>query len=172
MVWSHIGLSRLLHPMEPVSISVRWFTLICFLPVGILKLLIMGVCRFYVDNIPIRVFKNNTRVGVGYPTQGMMIEGTLWNGQGWASNGRPINWREGPFKAIYEGFKIEGCPSGGPTISNECGASKYWWNGEKYRQLDPKQQRTYERVRRKYVKYDYCSDWRRYPKPPLECQEL
>lgn len=132
----------------------------------------MGVCRFYVDNIPIRVFKNNTRVGVGYPTQGMMIEGTLWNGQGWASNGRPINWREGPFKAIYEGFKIEGCPSEGPTISDECGASKNWWNGEKYRQLDPKQQRTYEHLRRKYVKYDYCSDWRRYPKPPLECQEL
>ncbi|KAJ9681820.1 hypothetical protein PVL29_017950 [Vitis rotundifolia] len=126
---------------------------------------------FYIDDIPIRVFKNNTRLGVGYPTQGMMIEGTLWNGEGWASNGKPINWREGPFKAIYEGFKIEGCPSEGPIISKECDTSKYWWNGEEYRQLDSVQQRAYENVRRKYVNYDYCSDRWRYPVAPLECQE-
>ncbi|KAL6324162.1 hypothetical protein AAG906_006433 [Vitis piasezkii] len=114
---------------------------------------------FYIDNIPIRVFKNNTRLGVGYPTQGMMIEG-LYGME-----------KEGPFKAIYEGFKIEGCPSEGPIISQECETSKYWWNGEKFRQLDPVQQRAYENVRRKYVNYDYCNDRWRYPEAPLECQE-
>ena len=102
----------------------------------------------------------------------MMIEGTLWNGEGWASNGMPINWRYGPFKAIYEGFKIEGCPLDGPTNSSDCESSKYWWNGENYKRLDPKQLRSFQHVRRKYVNYDYCKDRKRYPKAPLECQQF
>ncbi|PRQ25512.1 putative xyloglucan:xyloglucosyl transferase [Rosa chinensis] len=34
---------------------------------------------FFVDNIPIRVFKNNTRLAARYPSQQMSVEGSIWN---------------------------------------------------------------------------------------------
>ena len=39
------------------------------------------------DDVPIRVFKNNTELGVDYPSEAMGIEGSLWNGESWATDG-------------------------------------------------------------------------------------
>ncbi|XVE78105.1 hypothetical protein DITRI_Ditri13aG0117200 [Diplodiscus trichospermus] len=130
---------------------------------------------FYVEDIPIRVFKNNKKIGVGYPSQPMKIEASLWDGDSWATDGgkTKTNWSMAPFKAHFQGFDISGCPIIHDQKSNfnvqDCFAPKHWWNSEKYWKLDPKQQGELENVRRKYMNYDYCSDRSRYPAPPPEC---
>ncbi|OMO95834.1 Glycoside hydrolase, family 16 [Corchorus olitorius] len=127
---------------------------------------------FYVDNIPIRVFKNNKNMGVAYPWQPMKIEASLWNGESWATDGgqTKTNWSMAPFKASFQGFDISGCPIIKNSNNNqECYSPKYWWNSEKYWKLDSKQQMELENVKNKYMYYDYCSDKPRYPIPPPEC---
>ncbi|KAK7304510.1 hypothetical protein VNO77_42391 [Canavalia gladiata] len=118
---------------------------------------------FYVDNIPIRVYKNKSNVGVAYPSKPMKIQASLWNGA-WSSDTK-INWSYAPFKANYQGFDVSGCQ----VQSANCASVLYWWNGQKYWQLDPIQQRRYEMIKKKYMVVDYCNDKKRYPQPPLEC---
>ncbi|XP_059433533.1 xyloglucan endotransglucosylase/hydrolase protein 2-like [Corylus avellana] len=126
---------------------------------------------FYVDNIPIRVFKNKRNIGVEYPSQPMQIEGSLWDGDSWATDGgqTKINWTYAPFQAHFQGFEIGGCAALDNSSIQQCYSPNYWWNTEKYWKLDSKQQREYENVRNKYINYDYCSDRHRYPIPPPEC---
>ena len=115
------------------------------------------------DGTPIRVFKNNANIGVGYPVQAMQIEATIWSGS-WA--GEP-NWSQAPFQAHYQRFEIDGCSAQNNTIaSSECNSPTFSWNGKKYWNLDSQQQRAYGNVRQKYLVYDYCS----VSKPPPECQ--
>ncbi|XP_057482993.1 xyloglucan endotransglucosylase/hydrolase protein 2-like [Actinidia eriantha] len=127
---------------------------------------------FYVDNIPIRVFKNKTDIGVIYPSQPMQIEASLWDGDSWATDGgqTKTNWSHAPFKAHFQGFNIVGC-SPAHQDQQYCHSSKYWWNQDKYWKLNSKQQRQYENVRENYMTYDYCSDRPRYPNPPPECPQ-
>ncbi len=126
--------------------------------------------RFYVDNVPIRVFKNNRNIGVDYPSKPMNIEASLWDGDSWATDGgqTKTNWSYAPFKAHFQGFDISGCPVQNSDVQ-QCYSSKYSWNLEKYWKLGPQEQRSYDNVRKKYVNYDYCSDRPRYPTPPPEC---
>ncbi|GFQ02707.1 xyloglucan endotransglucosylase/hydrolase protein 2 [Phtheirospermum japonicum] len=121
---------------------------------------------FYVDNTPIRVFKNNTNIGVMYPKQAMQIQASLWNAS-WASVTK-IDWSCAPFLANYQDFNIVACPlqSGNYEV---CYVSKYWWNQEKYWKLTRFQQKLYDNVRKEYMNYDYCDDRNRYPTPPPEC---
>ncbi|TYJ23755.1 hypothetical protein E1A91_A08G214300v1 [Gossypium mustelinum] len=130
---------------------------------------------FYVDDIPIRVFKNNTNIGVGYPSQAMKIEVSLWDGDSWATDGgqTKINWSMAPFKAHFQGFDISGCPKTDSNNNNnnneDCFLPEHWWNSEKYWTLDSKQKTDLKNVRKKYMNYDYCSDRNRYPVSPPEC---
>ncbi|KAI8523244.1 hypothetical protein RHMOL_Rhmol13G0058500 [Rhododendron molle] len=138
---------------------------------GLIPRQISMIIRFYVDDIPIRVFKNNANIGVSYPTQPMQIEASLWDGESWATDGgqTKTNWSQAPFKAHFQGFNIDGCPSSSTTPQGQCYSPNFWWNQEKYWNLDSNQQKAYENVRNNYMTYDYCSDRPRYPKPPAEC---
>ncbi|KAK4749452.1 hypothetical protein SAY87_026901 [Trapa incisa] len=116
--------------------------------------------RFYVDDVPIRVFKNSEARGVPYPkAQPMGIYSTLWEADDWATRGglEKIDWTKAPFYAYYKDFDIEGCPVPGPS---SCPS---------YSQLSPAQARLYRWVRTNHMIYDYCQDRRRYPVPPPEC---
>ncbi|XP_024980989.1 xyloglucan endotransglucosylase/hydrolase protein 2-like [Cynara cardunculus var. scolymus] len=126
---------------------------------------------FFVDDIPIRVFKNNIKKGVGYPTQTMQVMVSLWDGSDWATDGgrSKANYSNVPFQAHFRDFNIDGCPSIPTNPNKECHSTKYWWNGKKYNHLNPNQLKAYENVRKKYMTYDYCADRRRYPTPPPEC---
>ncbi|XP_048336485.1 xyloglucan endotransglucosylase/hydrolase protein 2 isoform X4 [Ziziphus jujuba] len=128
---------------------------------------------FRVDDVPIRVFKNNRNIGVDYPSQPMKIEGSLWDGESWATDGgkTKTDWSYAPFKAQFQGFSINGCPitNDKSLIPQQCYSSSYWWNGQRYWNLDHHQQRKYENVRKTYMHYDYCTDRSRYPIPPPEC---
>ncbi|KAJ0053743.1 hypothetical protein Pint_01539 [Pistacia integerrima] len=125
---------------------------------------------FYVEDIPIRVLKNNRNVGMGYPSHPMQMQASLWNGD-WATDGgrTKINWAFAPFKANFQEFDISGCPSQTSNIDPECYSSNYWWNTNEYWNLNSTQQRQYEKVRKNYMYYDYCTDRDRYPTPPPEC---
>ncbi|XP_061363512.1 xyloglucan endotransglucosylase/hydrolase protein 2-like [Gastrolobium bilobum] len=112
---------------------------------------------FYVDQIPIRVFKNKSNVGVSFPSQPMHITVSIWNGEPWASNGKRIDWKRAPFMAQFQGFNINGCKSQKPN-KYTCYSPHLWWNDKKHWQLNPQQQRAYEDLRKKHLLYDYCSD--------------
>ena len=64
--------------------------------------------RFWVDSIPIRVFKKNGEAaGIPYPsTRPMRIFSTLWNGDNWATDGGrvKVDWGKAPFVATYQSF--------------------------------------------------------------------
>ena len=122
------------------------------------------------DNIPIRVYKNKSNIAVGYPSKPMQIQATLWDGDSWATNGgkTKTNWSFAPFKANFQGFDVSGCQFES-SINQNCSSDKYWWNTQKFWNLDSARQRQYEHVKHKYMTYDYCTDRKRFPKPPLEC---
>ncbi|PKA50407.1 putative xyloglucan endotransglucosylase/hydrolase protein 6 [Apostasia shenzhenica] len=130
---------------------------------------------FYVDEVPIRVFKNNVRRGVPFPSrQPMGIYSTLWDADNWATRGglEKIDWSKAPFYAYYKDFDIEGCAVHVPLSSRVaaamwCGAN--WWEGLEYRHLSASQARLYRWVRLNHLIYDYCTDKSRFPVPPPEC---
>ncbi|CAL0302781.1 unnamed protein product [Lupinus luteus] len=113
---------------------------------------------FYVDDTPIRVFKNKSNIGVNYPSQQMHITCSIWNGEPWASNVKRINWRQAPFMAQFQGFNIHGCQYYNKPNKAACYSPHLWWNHNRFWELNLQQQRAYEDVRKKYLFYDYCSD--------------
>lgn len=127
---------------------------------------------FSVDDIPIRVYKNKTNIGVGYPARPMHIVASIWNGDNWATDGgqTKINWTYAPFRAEFRNFAVYGCPA---RISNigGCYSPKLWWNGERYWSLSPTENKDYQTVKNNYMIYDYCTDRHRYPVPPPECPQ-
>ncbi|KAG9456374.1 hypothetical protein H6P81_000882 [Aristolochia fimbriata] len=126
---------------------------------------------FYVDDVPIRVYKNNEARGVPYPRyQPMGIYSTLWNGDNWATRGglEKIDWTKAPFSAYYEEFDIEGCTVPGPAACATMG--KNWWDGPACQELSSTEARKYRWVRLNHMVYDYCTDKTRNPVPPIECR--
>ncbi|KAG7543238.1 Xyloglucan endo-transglycosylase C-terminal [Arabidopsis thaliana x Arabidopsis arenosa] len=125
---------------------------------------------FYVDNIPIRVKKNNKK-GISYPSKPMQVVSSLWNGEAWATDGgkTKINWAYAPFKAHFQGFSESGCHMDG--WYDACESSAYWWNTGKYvGVLSVSEQTALKNARAKYMNYDYCSDHTRFSVLPDECQ--
>ncbi|CAK9163448.1 unnamed protein product [Ilex paraguariensis] len=109
---------------------------------------------FFVDKIPIRVFKNNTALGVNYPSNPMQIEASIWKAD-WAGQ---VNWSQAPFIAHYQYFNIDGCPTQQKSISQQCYSLQYEWNKREHWELSPVQKQQYEQVRKAHLVYDYCSD--------------
>ncbi|XP_031480252.1 probable xyloglucan endotransglucosylase/hydrolase protein 7 [Nymphaea colorata] len=127
---------------------------------------------FSVDEVPIRVYKNNEARGLPYPKfQPMGIYSTLWEADDWATRGglEKIDWSKAPFYAYYKDFDIEGCPVPGPAGCPSSSAN--WWEKPAYQALDADQARRYRWVRLNHLIYDYCTDRSRYPVPPPECSE-
>ncbi|CAI8609405.1 unnamed protein product [Vicia faba] len=97
---------------------------------------------FYIDQVPIRVYKNNEAKGIPYPKmQAMGVFTTLWEADNWATRG----------------------PS---TCGNN---PRNWWEGAEYETLNAIEARRYRWVRMNHIIYDYCQDKSRYPITPHEC---
>lgn len=125
---------------------------------------------FSVDDIPIRVYKNNEARGVPFPrNQSMGIISTLWEADNWATRGglEKIDWSKAPFVTSYRDFEIDSCqyPGNASCAVN----SNNWWEGLSYSDLSPDQARLYKWVRNNYMVYDYCTDKSRYPLLLTEC---
>lgn len=126
---------------------------------------------FYIDEVPIRVYKNHEAKGIPYlKSQPMGVFSTLWEADDWATRGglEKIDWSKAPFYAYYKDFEIDGCPMPGPI---SCASNiRNWWEGAAYQELTPMQARLYRWVRQNHMIYDYCKDTSRFPITPLECR--
>lgn len=102
------------------------------------------------DDVPIRVFKNNSNNGVNYPSNKMHIEATIWNDTNWVGE---VDWSQDPFKAYYRGFSINGCPYQESNVQH-CYSDNYYWNS--ITSLSPQQIKEYEDVKEGQMTYNYC----------------
>ncbi|KAJ7296683.1 hypothetical protein O6H91_Y107400 [Diphasiastrum complanatum] len=126
---------------------------------------------FQVDDVPVRVFKNNEAQGLAYPSsQAMRIYSTLWNGDSWATRGGAVklNWTHAPFIATYQDFSVDAC-QWSDSGSSACATSNSWWNQVNFQTLDSKSQSQLKWVQQKYMVYDYCTDTERFSAAPTEC---
>lgn len=128
------------------------------------------LCRFAVDGVPIRDFKNLAKAGVAFPARRpMRLYSSLWNADDWATQGGLVkaDWSKAPFVASFRNFSGEGCPPAPLRPAAECGDSAAGWMNQA---LDAASRRRMSSVRRRYMIYDYCADRRRFPQGlPPEC---
>ncbi|XP_072972929.1 xyloglucan endotransglucosylase protein 2-like [Typha angustifolia] len=127
---------------------------------------------FFVDDVPIRVFKNSKDLGVRYPfNQPMKIYSSLWNADDWATRGglEKTDWSKVPFVASYRGFHIDGCEA---SVEAKLCATQgmRWWDQKEFQDLDGWQYRRLAWVRSKYTIYNYCIDQSRHSVMPPECR--
>ncbi|XP_010547938.1 PREDICTED: probable xyloglucan endotransglucosylase/hydrolase protein 10 [Tarenaya hassleriana] len=128
---------------------------------------------FFVDQIPIRVYRNHTDKGVAFPRrQPMSVKASLWNGDSWATRGGrdKVDWSKGPFLATFGDYKIDACVwRGNPRFCRERGEEN-WWNKDEFSSLTRLQKRWFKWVRKYHMIYDYCQDHQRFhDNLPKEC---
>lgn len=132
--------------------------------------------RWYIDGVPIRVFRNYQSQGIPFPNQqGMGVYSSLWDADDWATRGGldKIDWSNSPFIARYRNFSPRGCYWNGPGSIYQCAASsdpQNWWTSSEYYQLSYAKKGQMDWVRNKYMIYDYCKDFKRFNGTmPAEC---
>ncbi|KAI3444143.1 hypothetical protein Pfo_000808 [Paulownia fortunei] len=129
---------------------------------------------FYVDNIPIREFKNAENLGVPFPKdQPMRIYSSLWNADDWATQGGRVktNWTLSPFTASYRNFSADGCIWSYRTRSSSCNSIDFSTKSVLKMELDQRSRGRMKRLQRERMIYDYCRDKWRFPKGPgPECR--
>ncbi|MCD9644719.1 putative xyloglucan endotransglucosylase/hydrolase protein 26 [Datura stramonium] len=126
-----------------------------------------NIVVWYVDDIPIRVFKNYQSQGIPYPNaQAMGVYSSLWNADSWATRGGlvKIDWTNAPFIAKYRNFVPRACLWNGTVSINKCAAqtSDNWYTSPEYSQLSYAKQGQMNWVRNNYMIYDYCKDTKRF----------
>ncbi|OVA08586.1 Glycoside hydrolase [Macleaya cordata] len=132
---------------------------------------------WYVDGIPIRVYRNYESEGVAYPNkQGMRIFTSLWNADNWATRGglEKIDWNSAPFTATFRRFRARACKWTGPVSITQCATNSpaNWWTSASYSKLSNAQMSQMQRIRSSNMIYDYCKDTKRFNgKMPLECSK-
>ncbi|KAL9270800.1 Xyloglucan endotransglucosylase protein 34-like protein [Drosera capensis] len=106
--------------------------------------------RFFVDDTPIRVFKNCKDLVVRFPfDQSMKIHNSLWNTDDWATRGglektdwskktfndaRSLFAHKMPFVASYKGFHISGCEAS--VEAKFCATQgNRWWDQKEFQDL-------------------------------------
>ncbi|XP_020273607.1 probable xyloglucan endotransglucosylase/hydrolase protein 26 [Asparagus officinalis] len=132
---------------------------------------------WFIDSIPIRVFKNHENIGIPYPNQqAMQAYSSIWNADNWATQGGlvKIDWSNAPFIARYRKLKLRACEWKGQNSIYKCASStpNNWWTSSEYSQLSYAQMGQMEWVRNNYMVYDYCKDTKRFNGDfPPECYQ-
>ncbi|XP_044463347.1 probable xyloglucan endotransglucosylase/hydrolase protein 26 [Mangifera indica] len=130
---------------------------------------------WYVDSLPIRVFRNYESEGIAYPNkQGMRVYSSIWNADNWATRGGlvKIDWNSAPFIARFRRFRARACKWDGPARTSVCASSSpgNWWTSPRYKQLTYAQMGQLQWIRDNYLIYDYCHDAKRFNgQIPPEC---
>jgi len=127
---------------------------------------------FYVDDTPIRVFKNSRDLGVRYPfDQPMKLYSSLWNADDWATRGgrEKTDWSKAPFVASYRGFHVDGCEASAEAKFCATQGAR-WWDQKEFQDLDGEQYRRLAWVRKEHTIYNYCTDRERYTTMSPECK--
>ncbi|XP_059638173.1 probable xyloglucan endotransglucosylase/hydrolase protein 26 [Cornus florida] len=130
---------------------------------------------WYIDSLPIRVFRNYQIEGIAYPNQqGMKVYSSLWNADNWATRGGlvKIDWNCAPFTASFRHFRARACKWDGPFSTIQCTSPSpaNWWNSPVYSRLSYGKLGQMKWVRDNYMIYDYCKDTKRFGgQVPPEC---
>ncbi|KAK9102770.1 hypothetical protein Sjap_020024 [Stephania japonica] len=130
---------------------------------------------WFVDGLPIRVYRNYENMGVPFPNQqGMWVYSSLWNADNWATRGglEKINWSGAPFVAQFQRFRARACKWNGPVSISQCALDSpgNWWSSPTYSKLSYTKQGQMKWVRDNYMIYDYCKDTKRFNgQMPPEC---
>lgn len=122
--------------------------------------------RWYIDSIPIRIFRNYENAPkqkTAFPNkQGMRLYTSLWNAQDWATQGGRVktNWASAPFTASFRRFRPRACPWNGEVSISQCASNSptNWWTSAIHAQLSASQSTKLQEIREKYMIYDYCLD--------------
>ncbi|KQJ94401.1 probable xyloglucan endotransglucosylase/hydrolase protein 12 [Brachypodium distachyon] len=121
---------------------------------------------WYVDSVPIRVFRNFSKEGVPFPvTRPMYAYSTLWEADDWATQGGRVktNWANAPFVASYQDMVVDvcSCASGDYYCADNCKAKYYGYDQQYYcGGLQPDQAKAMLELQQKYRIYDYCVKYR------------
>ncbi|KAM7260367.1 hypothetical protein ACFE04_016108 [Oxalis oulophora] len=132
---------------------------------------------WYVDSMPIRVYRNYENEGIAFPNkQGMKVYSSLWNADNWATRGGldKIDWTKEPFVAKFRQFRARSCKWTGVASISQCAvkSSANWWTSPVYSQLSSSKLGQLNWVRANHMIYDYCKDTKRFNgQMPLECSK-
>ncbi|XP_071740641.1 xyloglucan endotransglucosylase protein 7-like [Rutidosis leptorrhynchoides] len=128
---------------------------------------------FYVDDIPIREFRNNEAIGVPFlTTQPMRIHSSIWNAEEWATRGGLVktDWSRAPFNAFYKNYSADACVWSSSKGSSSCllNTTRRPWFREK---LNTAATRKLKWAQKYHRVYDYCTDKWSFPNGPApECK--
>ncbi|XP_066369032.1 probable xyloglucan endotransglucosylase/hydrolase protein 26 [Miscanthus floridulus] len=131
---------------------------------------------WFIDDIPIRVFRNYSAQGVPFPTRRQMYAfSSIWAAEDWATQGGRVktDWTKAPFVAEYRDINLRVCDCasyGAAGCPDSCASSSNWYAAPDLCQLSEKQLRQLHAVQLGYTIYDYCADGKRYNGTvPPEC---
>ncbi|KAA8520020.1 hypothetical protein F0562_014306 [Nyssa sinensis] len=127
---------------------------------------------FFVDSVPIRVYKNADYANDFFPNEKpMYLFSSIWNADDWATRGglEKTDWKNAPFVSSYKDFSVDGCQWEDPYPACVSTTTKNWWDQYEAWHLSDEQKMDYAWVQRNLVIYDYCKDTKRYPTLPVEC---
>ncbi|XP_071930365.1 probable xyloglucan endotransglucosylase/hydrolase protein 8 [Coffea arabica] len=127
---------------------------------------------FYVDRVPIRVYRNANYTNNFFPIdKPMNLISSIWNADDWATRGglEKTNWTLAPFVSSYKDFSVDACKWEDPYPACVSTTTAHWWDQYPAWHLSDSEKLDYAWVQRNLVIYDYCKDTERFPKVPEEC---
>ncbi|KAG1368267.1 Xyloglucan endotransglucosylase/hydrolase [Cocos nucifera] len=127
---------------------------------------------FFVDRVPIRVYRNTDRPNNFFPNEKpMYMFSSIWNADDWATRGglEKTDWKNAPFVSSYKDFHADGCQWEDPYPACVSTTTEHWWDQHEAWSLTDGQHEDFSWVGRNLVIYDYCKDYERYPTLPEEC---
>lgn len=131
------------------------------------------ICRFYIDEIPIREVQRSEEMGGDYPSKPMSLYATIWDASNWATSGGKykVNYKYAPFVSEFKDLVLDGCWADPiqETSTGACSERRAKLEARDYATVIPARRRAMRRFRERYMYYSYCYDTLRYPVPPPEC---
>ncbi|KAG0558888.1 hypothetical protein KC19_10G062300 [Ceratodon purpureus] len=129
----------------------------------------------YIDEVLIRIFQNYEDEGIAYlNSKPMQVYMSIFDGSHWATRGGldKIDWSNSPFQVLYTNFILDACqvdpnnvyasPCAHPTHNN-------WWNHPYFWSLPAERLANMDAIYAERMRYNYCTDYKRFPVPPKEC---
>lgn len=130
------------------------------------------MCRFYVDEVPIREVKRTASMGGEFPSKPMTLYATIWDGSSWATNGGKykVNYKYSPYIAEFSEFVLHGCTVDPiEQVFRKCDLTPQISEAAIPNNITTAKRTKMESFRRKHMTYSYCYDHLRYKIPPAEC---
>lgn len=132
-----------------------------------------NICRFLVDNVPVREFQHSSSF---FPSKPMSVYATIWDASDWATHGGkyPVNYKYAPFRVSFAEMEMSGCisnPTGTVTScvrSNPSSVDPV--EGPEFVKLSSQQIGAMDWARSKLMFYSYCKDTKRFKVMPPECK--